>query len=260
MSFQENVQLNLYDSRIIFDVQSLPAGTYTKRLQIFGNAILSTLWVKSIDVGATVTVTYWDFGPGDGTIASEKIVIASHPVASAVVSSRIIVTRIHNRPRVEVVVSGGSAELGIYATIANDFPVDLKGSIVDGQTANLLVDGGLPVSVYNPDDGKFYLLRGSDAGLFVAPSVSTPLNHTITIAAANVEQSFTFPAGTKKIGFKARQTAKIQYGWAIGDSSANFTTLYPGSIYQSEMFNKSSLTLYFQSPLAGLIIEAQSWS
>lgn len=254
----KNIRVGLYESKHVLRPQVLTPGTYSIQLQTDGNSLLSTVWVKAAT--GTVEVKYWDYTSGDGVIASERYELNGHGVISTPQSHRIIVTRLHNKPVAEVIVSGGNVEVGLYISVISDFPVDLKGSIVDGQTANLLSDGGLPISVYNPDDGKFYLLRGGESGLSIAPQVSTPKKHTLIVASANTEQTFTFPAGTRQVGFKARGTGKILWGWDSGDTVTNYTTLDHGCVYASPIFDKPSLTLYFQSPIAGLVIEAESWS
>jgi hypothetical protein len=160
-------RLNLYDSQIIFPFREAladiirPAGVYTERVAISGNSILSTLWVKTIDVGATVTARWYDIGPGNNDLPGEKIWLTAHiPITTADTSDRRVVTRLHNKGFCEVTVAGGSAVFGIYATVISDFPQ--SGGYLDGQPVVVEADGGNATVIFDPIQNKFFLARGSN--------------------------------------------------------------------------------------------------
>lgn len=149
--------------------QVLPVGTFTFTVHSSGNSILSSAYVKS---GAGMAVVKWyDFHSSNGEEVAARFDLGQHPALTAGQKDRRIVSRIHNNARVEVVVTGGPAEVMVLASMIADFPVELTGNIKNGQVANLLADGGLPISLYDADDGAFYLAQGDDGRLIVAADV-----------------------------------------------------------------------------------------
>jgi hypothetical protein len=81
----------------------------------------------------------------------------------------------HNKPRLEIIVTGAPVELGVYITVVATFASDLDASLkFDGQTAFLLKDKGLVTMCYDEDSGKFNFLRCKDGALAVTATVETP--------------------------------------------------------------------------------------
>lgn len=238
----------------------LAAGTHVFRVNTRGNSILSTLYVRAAT--GTVTVTYFDYGASNNEDVTAKISLGSHPVLSANQTDRRVVTRIHNNVQVEVTVSAGTAEIGILASVVSDFPIDLKGSILDAQVGNLLVDGGLPVVTYDSSDGKFYLLRsvGGTLAFTQVANLTTGIVEVDTIGAANVEQSHTFPASTKRYLVKPRGAGRLNLSFTSGTTGTVYMEISPGSSFESPELVGAAHTIYFQSPLAGLKVELLSWS
>jgi len=253
-------RLGLHQSLPIFRPTVLSPGTYVYRLAPAGNSVLSTVFVKMIAVGATVDVKYYDFAAAANETPPGRYDLAAHPqISTAPITDRRIVNKIHADCLIEVIVANGSAEVAMYVSVVTDFPVELKGNTLDGQTANLLQDGGLPVSVYNPADGKFYLLRGDAGAIAVSSSLTTGKTENAVIAAANVEQSHTFPAGTKSFMMKARGAGKLKIAFDSGTSGTSYMTIWPGAFYRSPEFSSAAKIIYYQSPIAGLEVEFESW-
>lgn len=121
-----NFRLGLFEARVVVPVQELSAGTHKFQFgQPAGNSLLSTIFVRAIDPGASVKVNYYDFGPGDGSEPGERIDLAGHPLVSAgdePVSDRRVIARISNKPVLEIIVAGGSAEVGVHIAVVADFP------------------------------------------------------------------------------------------------------------------------------------------
>jgi hypothetical protein len=163
---QSITKLSLFETLNVIPRQIFTPGTYTQKLLTEGNSLLSSLFVKTMDVGATVQVNYYDYGvaPDDG----ERYNLTSHTLITAPTipsPDRILVTRLHNKPVIEIIVSNGNAELGVYLTVVASFASDLDSALVkDAQDANLLVNKGIPIVTYDSNAGKFYILR-SDAGV-----------------------------------------------------------------------------------------------
>jgi len=257
------LNLDQFETRQLLELESRGPGTYEVQMMIRGNSLLSSVFIKNISAGATLKVNYFD--TSSGTVQdSERYNLQSHPLltdADAGITSRIIVPRIHNKPIAEVIVTGGTVEFGVYITVVADFPVDLKGSLLNGQTADLGLDGGLPVAVYDPNDNKFYLLQGSGGVISTGSPLNTPKVEHAVIASANVEQSHTFSAGTRQFMIKGRSGGKILLAHTVGTSGTMGLTIPSGSVYESPQFAASAArTIYFQSPVAGLVVEIESWS
>jgi hypothetical protein len=140
--------------------------TYVIPIQPNGNSLLSSLLVLTVGVGVTVTVNY--FQTTAGNEFEERTEITSHEVVSvgSTQASQILVTRIHSKVFAEVIVSGGSATLGltttVVSTVANEIDAALK---KDGQPGNLLTDLGLPILTYDESAGEFYFLRSQGGAL-----------------------------------------------------------------------------------------------
>jgi hypothetical protein len=152
-------RLNLYDSAIVFEIAPRAAGVYKERVSVGGNSILSTLWVKSIDPGASVSARWYDIGPGNDEYPGEQVDLVNHgTITTADVSDRRVASKCHNKAFLEVTVTGGSATFGVYVTVVSSFPSG--GLYLEGQSAILTTDGGTGITIYDPSDGKFYLARG----------------------------------------------------------------------------------------------------
>lgn len=159
-------KLNLYDSKLVTEVKEFTPGVHVFRAATAGNSILSTLWVKSAAVGASVKIRYYDIGPGGGVFPGERIDLAEHRlISTSDTSDRKLVTRLHNKIFIEAEVTGGNVEFGIYITVVGADPQIPP--YLNGQEALLSVDGGDGLSLYDPTDNKFYLATATDGGLDV---------------------------------------------------------------------------------------------
>lgn len=146
-------------TRDVFKLETLGPGTHIKTLEIRGNAILSSLYVKSIDVGATIKVNY--FQTTSGTVPDgERFDLNSHALISTTGTDQIAVTRIHNKPVVEVIITGGTVEFGLYLTVNDELATDIDAALVsDGQVANLANDKGIPIACYDEATGEWLIIR-----------------------------------------------------------------------------------------------------
>lgn len=93
------------------------------------------------------------------------------------------------------------------------------------------------------------------------PAISQPLLANEVIASAGVEQSYAFPLSTKFFLIKNRADSVIQYSYVSTESGTNYRTLYLGESLIIENISRSGvLTIYFQSPKAGGVLEIESWT
>lgn len=153
-------RLNLYDSLAILPIQVLAPGVKVLGVAPFGNSILSTLWVKTLDPGASVTVNWYDYCMDQESYPGARVNLGSHPsISVADKSSRLIVTQIHNKCFAEVIVTGGNAEAGIFVTSVSSFAMDAP--FLDETVFNSVNDAGNANVLLDPTDGKFYIARGT---------------------------------------------------------------------------------------------------
>lgn len=154
-------RLGLYEAKVIVPIGSFSSGTYTFILGMpAGNSLLSTIFVKELSLGAAVKVNYYDFGPGDGNFAGERIELGGHTLISSGVpkSDRKIIPRLANKPRVEIIVISGDVTIGVHIAIVSDFPSDPN--LLSGQNVDLDADRGSPIMIYDTIANKWYPWSG----------------------------------------------------------------------------------------------------
>jgi hypothetical protein len=265
-----NFRIGLYEAKVIVPIQEFTPGTYQFQFGMpAGNSILSTIFVQDLDVGASVKVNYHDCGPGDGTLAGERVDLDGHPLINIGTprSDRRIIARLANKPKAEVIVSGGNVTLGIHIAVVADFPQEPN--LLDGQTAELNNDKGSPVMVLG-SDGKWYAWRGDNGvgqveivGAVVANTdpLSSVIAHKQTYINANTEYSYGLPVGTKNIYLKTpTPNAQLLVSWAAGMTSISGQTVYPGSEYgRINLDPTTNWSIYWQSNKPNTIIEIETW-
>lgn len=198
-------------------------GTYTKDTRINGNSILSSVFVHSLDVGASVKVNWYDTttGPNFG----ERFDLPSHDaIASGPITDRITVTRIHNKPVCEVVVTGGNAQFGVYGTVVSSFASDLDAALQFDDTPFLPdTQKGIPIMCLDESSNKLFFFRCNNGALSVdTPAVNGVASGSETIAFDNTATivSYTPPGDTKLI--------RALVG---GDGSGEFSIKINGSLW-----------------------------
>ena len=157
--------LNQYQTQILLKLEPRAAGTYQINMLVEGNSLLSSVFVESADPGATVEVKYYD--TTTGSLVGERFDLEdAHPVitdATLPVTDRRLVSKIHNKPIMEAIVTGGSVTFGVYVTVVQSFATDLDAALqLDNQVADLDTDKGMPMMVYDEVAGKFFMLRGEN--------------------------------------------------------------------------------------------------
>jgi len=180
-------QLKLGESNTIFPLETRTPETYERLMQILGNSLLSTLYVKTIGGGGSVTAKFFDSITDDRP--GDRFELDAHTVAiTAGFLERIIVTRIHSRPISEIVVAGASAEFALFVTVVSEFAADLDSALKkDAEDADLLLDKGLPVMCYDEVKDKFFFQRCKDGSIVVSDDLSGNSDHfTATVGTTPV--------------------------------------------------------------------------
>lgn len=91
------------------------------------------------------------------------------------------------------------------------------------------------------------------------PGVTAPTIQNFTISSANTEYSYTFPPSTKRFLVKLRDPGALKVAYTSGDTATLYVTIPPNCFYGEDELEAISITLYFQSPVAGSIVELVSW-
>lgn len=203
---EDLLRLATYDSRSLVPLATRAAGVYIQKLAVAGNSILSSVFVESLDVGASVLVEYFDFGVG-GDVGEAYQLNSHDPVNSAGTTDRKLVSGIHDKPYLKCTVSGGNVRFGVYGTVVLTTASDIDNALQrEADIVSLTVDKGMPVMVYDEANGEWKFARGEDGiqDVRVVGNVSIgepgdPLFQDFSgLSTPGIEQtliSYTVPAG-----------------------------------------------------------------
>lgn len=89
---------------------------------------------------------------------------------------------------------------------------------------------------------------------------TTPTIFNLVVALANTEVSQALPANTKKILFRCRGAARIQFSFVSGQSGILYVTVPAGASYSQDLLLLPSATLYLQTSLPNQIVEILVWA
>lgn len=203
--------LDQFQTTHILLLEDRPAGfTQTIPMLIQGNSLLSSVFVKSVTGTATVDVNY--FETTSGLIPDERHDLKdAHPIISVASTSpdQRLLSPFHNRIFCEIIVGGaGSIEFGIYVSVVSSFASLLDAALKNHlEAVDLVIDQGMPFVLRDPDDGLWYLAKGSkgcmtiDGGVTSSPPGDPVFTQVQTVTTPGVEQSlfsFSVPALTTR--------------------------------------------------------------
>jgi hypothetical protein len=95
------------------------------------------------------------------------------------------------------------------------------------------------------------------------PPSTTPTVYNVTLTNANTEYSQALPANTREFRFRCRTTFDIRYTFVTGKVATPtepYLTLPSGSDYFGDWTNLTSVTIYFASSTAGVVVELEVWT
>lgn len=159
---EEIIRISQFESKAVIALETRGAGTYIQKLATAGNSLLSTVFVESLDVGASLLVEYFDFGVGGD--AGEAFPLNFHPtLTTPVTSSRRLISNAHDKPFVKCTVTGGNVRFGVYVTVVLSSASDIDNALqLEGETVILANDKGMPIVVYDEVNGVWRFARGED--------------------------------------------------------------------------------------------------
>jgi len=222
------IQLDAFQSDAWLKLEARGPGTYIQIGEVMAGAVLSSVFVESMDSGASLKVNYFD--ATTGAAVGERFDLKSHDLITAPGSNRIMVVRHHNRLGCEAIVTGGNAIFSVYVTgLPNADLIDVIGTNTNGdpalrviseanpvQDVNILSPNPLPVSVDNfPTIQDVNLV--SPSTLSVTIKDNTENIKTSILAAPDREQSIT----TVDFGTINERVTQIDY---------SSSTVYPSNV------------------------------
>ncbi len=168
--------LDQFQTTHVQTLQTRAAGySETIRLEIQGNSLLSTVFVKSISGSPTLDVKYYE--TTSGLPPDERKDMTAHPtlIAASSTPDQRLITPFHNRIYCEITVGGtGDIEFGVYVTVVSSFASLLDQALKNHlEGVNLSVDQGMPLVLRDPDDGLWYLAKGKEGCLTIDGTVTT---------------------------------------------------------------------------------------
>lgn len=173
VTFLPMVQVQRFDSAAIVPRGTYVVGQYIVPIQPVGNSLLSSLIYKS--GSGTLSVSYYQltvFNEGE-----EKTELSRHTVLSSpnLQADQILSSRIHNRLFAEILITGGSVEFGVVATVVDQFASDLDASLrKEGQPFNLNADKGLITSSIDTQSDTIELLKSKKGVLRTTTALVPP--------------------------------------------------------------------------------------
>jgi hypothetical protein len=203
------------------DLISRSAGVYERETRIQGNAILSTLYIESIDAGASVKVEYLERTTAE--FDGEELLLAEHPLQTTAGNppSKIAVSRIHNKPICRVTVKDGNAVFGVYGTVVSSTASDIDDALInDGEDFDQEDTQGMPMACYDPVLDKMFLLRCIDGAIPVSlEDVGEPLHLSVeTNTIPNTIESIlttTVPAGKLRKLYSVKVVCRSYTCWTL---------------------------------------------
>jgi len=162
MTLPRVVQLVEYQSGELFEREARAPGTYIQIGEARGNSILSSVFINSIAAGATLKVNYYDtttspeLGQRYDLVGHDLITDATAPLTTL----RVLVSRIHHKIVAEAIVTGGTIDFSLYATVVSSSASDLDQSLVrDGDTFIPETNKGIPIVCLNEATGELEFIR-----------------------------------------------------------------------------------------------------
>jgi hypothetical protein len=215
------------DSNELIPLGTMGPGTYLYRLDIKGNSLLSTLYVKSKDAGATISAEYYDVTTGENF--GEETFLKTHLDIDAGETHRILISGLHNKPVLRLVIAGGDVEFSIFNTVLpSQFSAVDAALVFDAELFDVLSNKALPGAGLDDvnDVLRFFRVK-PDGSLIVSSSPATPQNpyfrDYIGLTSPGTVQTLlneVVPANTKRILTKVRVTTRQSGFYKILENSS----------------------------------------
>ncbi len=229
----QNSRLGLFESTVALQLAARGPGTYTQQFLVEGNSIISSLFIETADPGATVKVNWYDTTVGSDV--GERFDLGSHPLYTGPIgpiTDRQVIARVHNKPVVEIIVTGGNVTFGIYVTIVSAFATAGDAALVsDNQTVQLGADKGTPQAIYDPVAGKWYFAQGTGGVQSVKVLGAVSTTPVVTSAVLSGTDSPDFGDSVDLISYTAVGSIMVGKILVGGDSDGEFSVYIRGTLW-----------------------------
>lgn len=159
---EEILRFSQYESKTIVALASYGPGVYDQKMAIAGNSLLSSVFVQSADIGASVLVQYYDSSLGSD-FGEEYFLNEHDPMSTSLSTTRILVSNLHDKPFVRCTVTGGNVTFGVYATVVVSSASDIDNALQrELDPVNLVLDKGIPIVVYDEVNSVWRFARGEE--------------------------------------------------------------------------------------------------
>lgn len=144
----EPLKIYLNEAAVVLPLAARPAGSYASEVDLRGNTFVSTIYVKTIDPGASVAATWKDFNPLSTIL--DLYPVFTQPLATTTGFHRAVVNHVtHGVSVLELTVAGGAVEFGVFVTAVQfmtSYPADGGVQEISG-TVNALPYTGAPLAL-----------------------------------------------------------------------------------------------------------------
>lgn len=133
---------------------------------------------------------------------------------------------------------------------------------------NVPITAGAGTSVAADDISGVYYQRvklsvGPDGQAVDFAYPATPAAYNLTLTNANTEYSQALPSNCRGFVFRCRTSVDVRFAFATGKvatPTAPYLTLPADCAYSKDGIYLSSVTLYFASSTAGVVVEIEAWA
>lgn len=87
-----------------------------------------------------------------------------------------------------------------------------------------------------------------------------PTIKNLVLTTQDVEYSYLLPVGTKKFTIRCRTDDELKLAYAKEQSGTEYINIPEGADHFEDGINTGELTMYLQSPTAGVVVEIVSWA
>jgi hypothetical protein len=201
MSDDTTIILGEFNSAPLFTLRPRSSQTYQRIIEVKGNSLLSSVYVKSIDPGTTIQVNYFD--TTTGASFGERFDLDSHDLVDDTAAGetfRIVVTRVHRRVVCEMIITGGSAEVSVFATVISSFMASTAQEITGEVSTSGLKNGGR-ISEVTIDSSAWFPLPAIPLANRNSIGIQNPSDTPIKINYDNTQIGFVgvlIPAGGER--------------------------------------------------------------
>ena len=141
----------------------------------------------------------------------------------------------------------------VSGDVGGGAPVEV---IIDHTSDSIRLGDGTSLVTTTVDGSKV----GLDVNVVNSPTVSNPLITNVVYGTINQELSHAFNANSKRFLIRFRGSASMNICFISGQTSSNYITLRPGTVYEEvDILNSGSLTIYFSANNTGTV-EVLEWS